>query len=258
MTGRIDGKVALITAAGSGIGRAVAVRLAEEGAQVVVTSRSPAHVEETSELVRQAVGEAPTSAVLDVTDDGQVRRTIEEIAASLGRIDILSHNAGIELSHAPPVTATTDDDWARVLDANLTGAFQVSRAAIPHIPSGGSIVMMASMNSYVSWPNNAAYSASKGGLLQFTRALSLELAPKNVRANCVCPGIIQTPLTQAFIDEADDPERLAAEYRAVSPFGRMGTPEEVANAVLFLASDESSFVTGTGLVIDGGTTVAPV
>ncbi|HVM20259.1 MAG TPA: SDR family NAD(P)-dependent oxidoreductase [Egibacteraceae bacterium] len=257
MGDRVAGKVALVTGAGSGIGRACAIRLAEEGAHVVVTSRTEAHLEETYAGVRERSRVAPMAMVLDVTDAAQVRQVVQATAERFDHIDVLSHNAGVELPHAPSVVNTTDQDWHTVMAVNLTGTFHVSRAVIPHMRWGGSIIHMASMNSYVAWPDNATYSASKGGQLQFSRALSLETAPLGIRVNAVCPGIIDTPLTRAFIDVADDPEAVVREYEAVSPLGRMGQAREVANVVLFLASDESSFVTGSGLVVDGGSTVAP-
>jgi NAD(P)-dependent dehydrogenase (short-subunit alcohol dehydrogenase family) len=167
---------------------------------------------------------------------------------------VLSNNGGIDLPHAPTVVETTDDEWDRVLAVNMTGIFAVCRDAIPGLRDGGSIVNMASMNSLVAYENSAPYSASKGALLQFTRALALELAPRRIRVNCVCPGIIDTPLTNSFLELADDPDALRAEYEAVAPLGRLGTAREVANCVVFLAGDESTFVTGSALVVDGGTT----
>ncbi len=156
--------------------------------------------------------------------------------------------------HGPPLTETTDEEWERIFRVNVTGMFYACRAAIPHMPDGSSIVNMASINSFIAWENDAPYTATKGAVLQFTRALALELAPRAIRANAVCPGVIDTPLTTSFLDLASDPEALRAEYAAASPLGRMGTAREVANCVLFLASDESSFVTGSALVVDGATT----
>jgi dihydroanticapsin dehydrogenase len=123
--------------------------------------------------------------------------------------------------------------------------------------AGASIVNMASINSFIAWPNDTPYTTSKGALLQFTRSLALEAAPQAIRVNCVCPGVIDTPLNDSFLELADDPDQLRREYEAVSPFNRMGTAREVANCVLFLASDEASFVTGAALVVDGGTTIGP-
>jgi dihydroanticapsin dehydrogenase len=137
---------------------------------------------------------------------------------------------------------------------NLTGVFYVCRAAIPMLRAGGSVVNMASMNSFVAWENSAPYSASKGALLQFARALALELAPRRIRVNCVCPGIIDTLLTNSFLELADEPATRRADYRAVAPLNRMGTTREVANCVYFPASDESTFVTGSALLVDGGAT----
>ena len=244
MTGMVDGRVALVTGAGSGIGQAVSQRLAEEGAEVVITSQSPGHVEETAGLVAAVCGRQPASFVLDVAEAASVRAVLAEVGARFGHIDVLSNNAGIELPHGPSVEQTTDGEWDRVFRVNVTGMFWVCRAALPLMRKGGSIVNMASMNSLVAYENDAAYTASKGAVLQFTRALAVETARAGIRANAVCPGIIDTPLTQAFLDLAEDP----------APLRRMGTPAEVANCVVFLASDAASFVTGSALVVDGGAT----
>jgi NAD(P)-dependent dehydrogenase (short-subunit alcohol dehydrogenase family) len=254
VSGRVAGKVALVTGAGTGIGRAVCVRLAEEGAEVVVTSQTAAHLEATCRLVAEASGREPLGLQLDVGDSDAVDEVVADVVERLGRIDVLSNNAGIELVHGPSVVETTDEEWERVFRVNVAGTFYACRAAVPHVPDGSSIVNMASINSFVAWENDAAYTATKGAVLQFTRALALELAPRQVRVNAVCPGVIDTPLTNAFLERADDPEALRAEYAATSPLNRMGTAREVANCVLFLASDEASFVTGSALVVDGATT----
>ena len=250
MSGRVEGKVALVTGAGTGIGRAAAIRLAQEGAAVVATSRTLVHVEETCELA----GRSARPLALDVTDEARVQAVVDEVVSSHGRIDVVVNSAGIDLPRAPAVWETTDEEWAEVQDVNVTGIFRVCRAAIPHMPPGGSIVNVASINSLIAWPNNAAYTASKGALLQLTRGTALDVAPRGLRANAVCPGVIDTPLTDYFLDLADDREALLAEYRAVAPLNRIGTADEVASCILFLASDEASFVTGTALVVDGGTT----
>jgi NAD(P)-dependent dehydrogenase (short-subunit alcohol dehydrogenase family) len=254
VSGRVAGKVAVLTGAGTGIGRAAAVRLAEEGAHVVVTSRDPDHVEQTRRAAQEAGGHEAHGMVLDIADRDATARVIDEAAARHGRIDILSNNAGIELAHGPPVADTTDEEWDRLFDVNMAGMFRACRAAIPHMAAGGSIVNMASINSFVAWENDAAYTATKGAVLQFTRALALELAPRGIRANCVCPGVVDTPLTDRFLDLAPDPDALRAEYAAVAAMNRLGTAREIAHCVLFLGSDEASFVTGSALVVDGGTT----
>jgi cyclopentanol dehydrogenase len=254
MSGRVEGKVALVTGAGTGIGRAVCVRLAEEGAEVVATSQTPAHVEETCRLVAETSGREPLGVPLDVGDSGAVDRVVAQVVERFGRIDVLSNNAGIELVHGPSTLETTDEEWERLFRVNAAGTFYACRAAAPHMPEGGSIVNMASINSFVAWENDAAYTATKGAVMQFSRALALDLAPRGIRVNAVCPGIIDTPLTEAFLERAEDPDALRAEYAAVSPLNRMGTAREVAHCVLFLASDEASFLTGSALVVDGATT----
>jgi NAD(P)-dependent dehydrogenase (short-subunit alcohol dehydrogenase family) len=254
MSGRVAGKVALITGAGTGIGRATAIRLAEEDAHVIVTSQTAANVEETRRLAAEASGRDVVGLALDITDGAAVDCVIAGVVERFGRIDIVSNNAGIELVHAPSVVETTDEEWERLFRVNVTGTFRVCRAAAPHMSAGGSIVNMASIGSFVAWESGAAYTATKGALLQFTRSLALELAPRSIRANAVCPGVIDTPLTDVFLEAADDPAALRRQYEDAAPLRRLGTALEVANCVLFLGSDESSFITGAALVVDGGTT----
>ena len=251
---RLAGKVALLTGAGTGIGRATAVLLAEEGADVIVTSRNPEHVEETREEAERAAGRPVAAHVLDVSDRAAVDEVVARVARDKGRIDVLSNNAGLDLAHGPSVGETTDEEWDELLRVNLTSVFWVCRAALRAMGEGASIVNIASINSFVCWGGDAVYTATKGGLLQFTRALAVDVAKRGIRANCVCPGVIDTPLTDSFLERADDPNAQRAFYAAAAPLGRLGTAREVASCVLFLASDESSFVTGSALMVDGGTT----
>jgi NAD(P)-dependent dehydrogenase (short-subunit alcohol dehydrogenase family) len=252
MTGRVAGKIALVTGAGTGIGRAVAIRLAEEGAEVIVTSRTTAHVDETCELVERVTGHRPWGVELDITRQEDVDGAVAEARARFGRLDILSNNAGIDDPDETPVAETTDAVWLDTFDVNVTGAFRVSRAAIPVMSDGGSLVNMASGNAIVPRSNAAAYCASKAALLQLTRSLALELAPRGIRVNCVCPGVVDTPLTDLFLARTADPEATRVEYAKSNPLQRIGDPREIANCVLFLASDEASFVTGAPLIVDGG------
>jgi NAD(P)-dependent dehydrogenase (short-subunit alcohol dehydrogenase family) len=256
MSSGLEGRIAVVTGAGVGIGRAVCERLAEEGAEVVPTSRTQAHLDETAQAVAAISGRAPRAFVLDVAEGPAVERVLNEIGTAYGRIDVVCNNAGIDLSHAPALVDVTDDEWETIFRVNVTGMFRVCRAALPFMRHGGSIVNVGSMNSFVAWPNDGPYTASKGAVLQFSRALALEVARRRIRVNCVCPGIIDTPLTRSFIDAADDPAAVVSEYDSVSPLGRMGTAREVANCVLFLASDDASFVTGAALLVDGGSTAS--
>jgi NAD(P)-dependent dehydrogenase (short-subunit alcohol dehydrogenase family) len=256
MQGRLEGKVAIVTGAGSGIGRAVCERFAEEGAEIVPTSRTRQHLRETVAVVNRISGRNPRSFVLDVRDSRLVEHVVGEVGDTYGRIDIICNNAGIELPHGPPLERVTDEEWESVFSVNVTGMFRVCRAALPFMGDGGSIVNLGSVNSFVAWPNDAPYTASKGAVLQFSRALAIDLGQRNIRVNCVCPGIIDTPLTRSFIATAADPDAVVAEYEAVSPLRRLGTAHEVANCVVFLASEEASFVTGAALLVDGGSTAS--
>ena len=256
-TGRLSGRVTVVTGAGTGIGRATCVRLAEEGAEVVVTSRTAANVQATCDEVEAVTGRRPLGLPLDVADRPAVDAVMAEVAERYGRIDVLVANAGVELLHAPNIVDTSDEDWDHVLRVNASGVFFSCRAALRYMPDGGAIVTVGSINALIAWEHDAAYCASKGAVLQLTRAIALDTAPRNIRANCVCPGVIDTPMAQEFVHQADDSEALQHEYEALSPLKRLGTPREIANCILFLASDEASFVTGTTLVADGGTIIQP-
>jgi meso-butanediol dehydrogenase/(S,S)-butanediol dehydrogenase/diacetyl reductase len=252
MSGRVEGRIAFVTGAGSGIGRAVAIRLAEEGATVIVTSRTPSHVDETAALVEAVTSRTPTALVLDQNDRGSIERALEQAASRFGPLDIISNNAGVDDPAETPVSETPDEIWRDTFSVNVDGVFRICRAAIPLMRDGGAIVNIGSTNSISPRANAAAYCASKAALLQLTRSLALELAPRHIRANCVCPGLVDTPLTDLFLNQSDDPAALRLEYAQSNPLQRIADPAEIASCVLFLASDEASFVTGSSLVVDGG------
>jgi NAD(P)-dependent dehydrogenase (short-subunit alcohol dehydrogenase family) len=249
---KLSGKVAIITGASSGIGRATALLFAMEGAKVVVNySHSDEEANDVVEEIKKSGGEA-IAIKADVSKESDVKKMVDETVRRFKKIDILYNNAGIELQK--PVTITTEDEWSKVLDVNLKGMFLCSKYAIPYLSeTKGAIVNTASAAGLVGTAMLSAYSASKGGVIALTKSLALELAP-NVRVNCICPGAIDTPMLRRFIDRTPDPTAYEKQLAGLHALGRLGKPEEIAQAALFLASEESSFITGIALPVDGGYT----
>jgi NAD(P)-dependent dehydrogenase (short-subunit alcohol dehydrogenase family) len=242
---RLEGKHTLITGAGSGIGRAIAERFAAEGASVVAVGRTQATLDETAELVRAAGGEASTAA-LDVADAGAVAALFD----GLDRLDVLVNGAGIVDTHT--VEGCTIERWDEVLATNVRGTCLMAKHALPLLREAhGAIVNVASVAGLVGVPNRAAYCASKGAVIALTRAMAIDHVREGVRVNALCPGTTQTPWIERLV--AEQGEKLE-DLEARQPLGRLGTAEEMADAALYLASAESSFVTGTELVVDGGMT----
>lgn len=248
---RLKGKVAIITGAKSGIGLATATRFAAEGAKVVAADIADA-TREADEIARH--GAEALFAQVDVSDSAQVRNMIRETVSVYGGVDILVNNAGIEL--AKTVTDTTEEEWDRLMDINLKGVFLCSREAIPVMQrqGGGVIVNVASELGLVGGTEIAAYSASKGGVVQLTRAMAIDHAADHIRVNCVCPGPVATPLLEAIIRNSSHPEQERRSIVEKTLLKRVGRPEEIANVILFLASDESSYMTGSTVLVDGGCT----
>lgn len=246
---RLGGKVAIVTGGGSGIGRAVAELFAREGARVVVADYKTDLGKETVEAIKRDGGDAMFVQV-DVSSSAQVERLVDATLNTYGGIDILLNNAGILLFGT--VLDTDEKDWNRVVSINLTGTFLVSKAVLPHMITrgGGSIInVTSSTGAHDAGPNTAAYVSSKGGVALLTRAMAIDHAKDNVRVNAIAPGPTDTPMLR----NALSPHQLAA-FAATLPMGRLGRPEELASAVMFLASDEASFVTGAILAVDGGQT----
>ena len=253
---RLKNKVALITGGGSGIGQATAILFAAEGASVMVSDLNVAGSQETLQHIKAAGGEA-VSVAGDVTDGAEARHIVRSAVQAYGRLNVLVNCAGVSSRNAVAADASPEDVWDRVIAVNLKGTYLVSWHAVPELEKagGGSIVNLASIMSLVGYSAPLGngfdpYPPSKGGVLQFTRNLAIDCARKDIRVNCVCPGYVATPLTKGL---TDDPETLAI-VEARHPMGRLGRPEEIAYAALYLASDESAYVTGAPLVVDGGYT----
>jgi NAD(P)-dependent dehydrogenase (short-subunit alcohol dehydrogenase family) len=246
---RLKEKVALVTGAASGIGRASAVRLAAEGARVFCSDVQPEACEDTAKAIRESGGEA-TAVACNVTQSQECDAAVARVIEQAGSLDVLANIAGIGIHrHA---TDYSDDEWRRTIEVNLNGSFFMCRAAIPHLlESKGAIVNMASAAGLAGTPYGAAYAASKGGVVQLTKSLAIEYGRQGLRSNCVCPGGVDTPLTRSFdVPGGFDPSLIAR----MNFLGKLGTPEEIAALVAYLASDEARFVNGAAISIDGGQT----
>jgi NAD(P)-dependent dehydrogenase (short-subunit alcohol dehydrogenase family) len=253
---RLQDKVALITGGGGAIGRASALLFAAEGASVVVADIDEAMAEETVELVRSAGGQA-TSVCADVSLSADCERMVATAEDTYGSLNVLFNNAGIMLNDDGDAVSTDEDVWEQTLRVNLTGVFLGCKYAIPAIrrAGGGSVINMASFVAKVGAATpQLAYTASKGGVLAMTRELAVIHARENIRVNALCPGPLRTELLMKFLDTDEKKQRRLVHI----PMGRFGEAEEMARAALWLASDESSYVTGAEFVVDGGITAAYV
>ena len=250
---RLSGKVAIITGAASGIGRAIALRFAQEGARVVVADWNPEGGEETVRMVVENGGEA-VFVEADVSQEEAVKHMVEATVATFGRVDILCNNAAIQVFGTIPETSVAD--WHKVMDVNLKGVYLGCKYVIPHMiaQGGGSIVNTSSALGMVGDPDLPAYGATKGGILAMTAAMAQAHGRQNIRVNSICPGDVATPLVMEYFEHQPDPEGALRRVEGEYALGRIAQPEEIANVALFLASDESSFVTGTYIVVDGGLT----
>ena len=252
MSERLAKKVCVITGAGSGIGRASALLFAREGGCVVVADVDKAGADETVRQIKSEGG-AASSFVVDVTDAAAAKRLAENAAATYGRIDVLFNNAGI--SGVGSLHETSEELWDRVMAVNVRGVFLVSKFVVPHMLErrAGSIINMSSTIADIGLAQRASYAASKGAILALTRAMQVDYAPFGIRVNALLPGTIHTPFVEKYLRESyPNREDGLKAIRKRQLTEELGKPEDVASAALFLASDESSFVMGTGLFVDGG------
>jgi 2-keto-3-deoxy-L-fuconate dehydrogenase len=253
MGNRLEGKVALITGAAGGIGLATAERFVQEGASVVLGDSQVDLLDRESARLA-AAGFRVRAVAMDVTRADDVKRAVVVSCSEFGRLDILFANAGV--GYVGAIVDTSDDDWDRVMGVNAKGVFLCCREAVRQFlqqdPPGGSIVITGSISSLTGIPGQAPYAPSKGAVLQLSRQLAVEYAAQRIRVNCICPGTVDTPMLRRAMASTADPQGFLKMLQDGHPMGRIGSPEEIAAAVLFLASDEASFVTGAVLSVDGG------
>ena len=250
---QLAGRVAIVTGGGAGIGRAIAERFAQEGANVVIIDLNSSAADAVAQDITTHGGSARALGA-DVADSKSVRSATQAIFAEHARIDILVNNAGIR--YIKPLLEHSEDEWRRTLDVNLTAPFLCTQAVIPFMVRGGKgkIVNVSSVAGFFGRPNRAAYCASKGGLIAFTKAAAVDMKGMNVYVNALAPALIETPFNAGFSEDAE----LAPTWGKEVIVGRWGKPSEVAEAALFLASDASDFITGTVITVDGGWTSALV
>jgi 2-keto-3-deoxy-L-fuconate dehydrogenase len=254
---RLDKKIAFVTGAGSGIGEHIARLFAQQGAHVILTDIRPDTVERIASEIQAARGSA-RSQQLDVADEYQVKAAMERVAATEGRLDILVNNAGI--SHVGTILETGLEDWERVMRVNAGGIFLCAREGVRQMlaqsPAGGVIINMSSVAATIGIERRLSYSASKGAVLALTRSIAIDFVTQGIRCNAICPGTVHTPFVEGYLARnfAGHEDEVRQQLHARQPIGRMGRPDEIAYAALYLASDEAAFVTGSALVIDGGWT----
>ena len=250
---RLDNKVALITGGAMGIGAGIAERFSQAGAAVVILD---VNAEGARRMEQKALQTGRARAIAgDVAIEDQVKSAIEQTVAEFGSLDVLVNNAGIDVEG--PAVDMSSSVWDRTLAVNLKGAFLCSKYAIPRMRGrGGAIVNISSVRAFVSYEGNAAYDASKAGMIGLTRALALEHGRDGIRVNAICPGYINAPMTEEWLAAQPDPAATLKQVLSVHPLGRMGTPLDIAEAALFLASDAAAFISGTYLVVDGAMSVA--
>jgi NAD(P)-dependent dehydrogenase (short-subunit alcohol dehydrogenase family) len=247
---RLEDRVGIVTGGSKGLGEAMALALATAGANVVVVSRNLEESQNVADTIASQTGRKTLAMRVDVTVRADVDKMVEATVSTFGKIDVLVNNAGINIRK--PLQELTDEEWGRILEINLTGPMLCSRAAgkVMIEQRSGSIINLSSILGYVSIPMRSAYSASKAGIIGLTKTLALEWASYNVRVNALCPGPFETPMNHVIFQN----QEVAQYFKSRIPLGRFAETKELAGPIIFLASDASSFVTGTTLLVDGGWT----
>lgn len=247
---KLEGRIAVVTGAGSGIGRAVANALSEEGARVVVVDLDESRAEEAANEIRSKGGDARAFKA-DVADPGCVEALRSFVCETLGPLAILVNNAAIQVNKL--IEDTTPEEWGRQMAINIGGVFLCCRVFLPDLrETRGTIINMSSVNGFFVEPACAGYCATKGAILAFTKAVAIDHGKEGIRVNAICPGYINAGLAKNYFDVQPDPAKARAEAGLLHALGRIGQPSEIARAVVFLASDDSSFMTGSAMIVDGG------
>jgi NAD(P)-dependent dehydrogenase (short-subunit alcohol dehydrogenase family) len=247
MSSRLSGKTAIVTGAGTGIGRAIALAFAKEGANVALVGRRLSHLESCAAEIGDRVVAIPASVT-----DNNISRVLEETVSRFRQIDILVNNAGI--LHVGTAEQITESQWDETFNTNVRGVWLLSKAVLPYLRAvgGGSIINVASVLGINGARNRAAYAPSKGAVVLLTKCMAIDHGHENIRVNAICPSFVETDLTHKVISGAADPAAVRSERTSVHPIGRLGRPEDIAGMAVYLASDESLWVTGAAMPVDGG------